>query len=60
MKAISVFANEDSVSVALKFSKEFLELPYEDRLDILSDAMTQLKFIQARLIERIGTKNESL
>ena len=60
MRAYSVFANEDSDSITINFSEEFLELNYRERLDILSDAMTQLKFIHARLIERIGKKNESL
>jgi len=60
MRAYSVFANEDSNSITINFSEEFLELDYRDRLDILSDAITQLKFIQTRLIGRVGKKNESL
>jgi len=58
MRAYSVFANEDSKSITINFSEEFLELNYRERLDILDDAMTQLKFIHARLIERVGKKNE--
>jgi hypothetical protein len=61
MRAYSVFANEDSKSVAVNFSEEFLELSNEDRLDILSDAMSQLKCVQYRLIQRIRSEeNESL
>ena len=61
MRAYSVFANEDSKSVSVNFSEEFLELSKEDRLDILSDAMSQLKCVQYRLIQRIRSEeNESL
>ena len=60
MRAYSVFANEDSNSITINFSEEFLELNYRDRLDILEDSMSQLKFVQARLTERVGKKNESL
>ena len=61
MRAYSVFANEDSKSVAVNFSDEFLELSNEARLDILSDAMSQLKCVQYRLIQRIRSEeNESL
>jgi hypothetical protein len=61
MRAYSVFANEDSKSVAVNFSEEFLELSNEDRLDILSDAMSQLKCVQYRLIQRIRSEeNESM
>lgn len=52
MRAYSVFANEDSKSVTVNFSEEFLELSKEDRLDILSDAMNQLKCVQYRLIPK--------
>ena len=53
MRAYSVFANEDSKSVAVNFSEEFLELSKEARLDILSDAMSQLKCIESRLIQGV-------
>jgi hypothetical protein len=58
MRAYSVFANEDSKSVAVNFSEEFLELSNEDRLDILSDAMSQLKCVQYRLIQRIRSEED--
>jgi hypothetical protein len=56
MRAYSVFANEDSKSVTVNFSEEFLELSNEDRLDILTDAMSQLKCVQYRLIQRIRSE----
>ena len=59
MRAYSVFANEDSKSVAVNFSDEFLELSKEDRLDILCDAMSQLKCIERRLIQRIRNQNDN-
>jgi hypothetical protein len=59
MRAYSVFANEDSKSVAVNFSEEFLELSKEARLDILSDAMSQLKCIERRLIQRIGNQDDN-
>ena len=59
MRAYSVFANEDSKSVAVNFSEEFLELSKEDRLDILSDAMNQLKCVENRLIQRIRSQNDN-
>lgn len=56
MRAYSVFANEDSKSVSVNFSEEFLELEYEDRMDILNDAMSQLKCVQYRLIQKIRSE----
>lgn len=52
MRAFSAFANEDTDSVTINFSEDFLDLSYEERLDILNDALTQLSFIQKRLVER--------
>jgi len=57
VRAYSVFANEDSKSVSVNFSDEFLELSNEARLDILSDAMSQLKCVEYRLIKRIKDEN---
>ena len=59
MRAYSVFANEDSKSVAVNFSEEFLELSKEERLDILSDAMSQLKYVENRLIQRIRSQDDN-
>ena len=59
MRAYSVFANEDSKSVTVNFSEEFLELSKEDRLDILCDAMSQLKCIERRLIQRIRSQDDN-
>jgi hypothetical protein len=59
MRAYSVFANEDSKSVAVNFSEEFLELSKEDRFDILSDAMNQLKCVENRLIQRIRSQDDN-
>ena len=59
MRAYSVFANEDSKSVAVNFSEEFLELSKEERLDILCDAMSQLKCIERRLIQRIRSEDDN-
>ena len=59
MRAYSVFANEDSKSVAVNFSEEFLELSKEDRLDILSDAMSQLRYVERRLIQRIRSQDDN-
>ena len=59
MRAYSVFANEDSKSVAVNFSEEFLELSQEDRLDILSDAMSQLRYVERRLIQRIRSQDDN-
>jgi hypothetical protein len=58
MRAYSVFANEDSKSVAVNFSDEFLALSKEERLDILSDAMSQLKCVQYRLIQIIRSEED--
>jgi hypothetical protein len=58
MRVYSVFANEDSKSVAVNFSDEFLALSNEDRLDILSDAMSQLKCVQYRLIQIIRSEEQ--
>jgi hypothetical protein len=58
MRAYSVFANADSRSVAVNFSEEFLELSKEDRLDILSDAMSQLKCVEYRLIKLIRSEEQ--
>jgi len=59
VRAYSVFANEDSKSVAVNFSEEFLELSKEERLDILCDAMSQLKCIERRLIQRIRSEDDN-
>jgi hypothetical protein len=58
VRAYSVFANEDSKAVSVNFSEEFLELSNEDRLDILADAMSQLKCVQYRLIQRIRSAED--
>ena len=60
MRAYSVFANEDSKSVSVNFSDDFLELSNEARLDILSDAMSQLKCVQYRLIQKIRSEDERI
>ena len=52
MRAFSVFANSETDSVVLNFSEDFLDLNYEERLDILDDALTQFNFIHTRLTER--------
>jgi hypothetical protein len=44
--------------VAVNFSEEFLELSNEDRLDILSDAMSQLKCVEYRLIKLIRSEEQ--
>jgi hypothetical protein len=59
MRAYSVFANEDSKSVAVNFSEDFLDLSYEERLDILIDASNQLKCIRERLIKKIGSEDDN-
>lgn len=59
MRAYSVFSNEDSKSVTVNFSEDFLDLSKEDKLDILSDAMSQLKCVEHRLIKLIRSENEN-
>ena len=59
MRVYSVFANEDSKAVVVNFSEDFLDLSYEDRLDILIDASNQLKCIRERLIKRIGSEDDN-
>ena len=52
MRAYSVFTNDDTNSVVINFSDEFLHLSVADRLDILDDATIQLRFIRNRLTEK--------
>lgn len=53
MRAYSVFANDDTNSVVINFSDEFLHLSVVDKLDILDDATFQLRFIRNRLTEKV-------
>jgi hypothetical protein len=58
MRAYSVFANDDTNSVVINFSDEFLHLSVVDKLDILDDATFQLRFIRNRLTEKVKQNGE--
>jgi len=53
MRAFSVFANEESDSITVNFSEEFLGCSDSSKLDILLDAVHQVECIKNRLIHRV-------
>jgi hypothetical protein len=53
MRAFSVFANEESDSVTVNFSEDFLSCSDGSKLDILFDAVHQVQCIKDRLIRRL-------
>ena len=59
MRAFSIFVNAESDSIAINFSEEFLSFSDKAKLDILCDAISQLKCVQVRVCKRVGVVNDT-